>query len=572
MYLRLLLSLVFALLSPMAAPAQQPRAGTPVDLTQSGPAEALYREGLALRDGTGGLVDLEAAFAKFLEGAKLGHVAAQYEAGLAYEFGFGVAPSFVAANAWYGKAEQRHLGARDRNAALAYLLVTARDKIDQNKKRQLAQRAPDMLEEAFAWVRGLDSQDDHESTAKPNHRYAKRGQAMIEYVAMRGQGDRLYVARAQYLLGLNYKQGRGVDKDTTKAALWFEAAASRGYRLAKLELAVHHLFVRRDKSKARTILEELDSALVWSKDPADQKLRDQVPSLLERAGGISHRTKQEQADDARREEYLARLIEPRNPVCIGPPCRDLRFGSKDRNCMTLSNPTDKPVAASIMLQLGRQLEMRIEPAARETLGTMRFIRRADGTVEPTYDCAEELFDVVTIDAAFAPSASAGRPEQVSGPQPAACSWIVERGDRFRSVARLLPPPGSGTVSTGEGAVKRIASAELAVEQDKSGRQVVLRIQQRMEPPIQVLPMRATVKIVVNGQEVRRTEIEGREDLRIADAFGGKNPELSHARSLEIALTFDGKEHKLIDCQLMGTGGALWQLQQATSSGAVTGKK
>ncbi|MCB1876961.1 MAG: SEL1-like repeat protein [Chromatiales bacterium] len=70
-------------------------------------------------------------------------------------------------------------------------------------------------------------------------------------------------ARAQFGLGVLYLEGKGVEKDPSQAAAWFEAAAERGYRLAQFNLgnAYQH---------GQGVKQSDERAVYWWKKAAEQ--------------------------------------------------------------------------------------------------------------------------------------------------------------------------------------------------------------------------------------------------------------------------------------------------------------
>ena len=129
--------------------------------------------------------DYATAFAKFKGPAEQGYAFAQYNLGLMYEKGQGVAQDYEQAVFWYDKAAVQGATFAQTNLGVMY------------QKGQGV--AKDYKQAVFWW----------EKAAAQEH------------------------AWAQYNLGLMYANGQGVPKDYVQAHVWWNLAASQGFDEAK---------------------------------------------------------------------------------------------------------------------------------------------------------------------------------------------------------------------------------------------------------------------------------------------------------------------------------------------------
>ena len=89
-----------------------------------------YEKGLAYSFGDGVAQDNTAAFEAFLQSAKLGHTPAQYKTGVAYAYGEGVDRDQEQAVYWYKKAAEKGYALAQRNLGVLYMNG---DGTEQNK-------------------------------------------------------------------------------------------------------------------------------------------------------------------------------------------------------------------------------------------------------------------------------------------------------------------------------------------------------------------------------------------------------------------------------------------------------
>ncbi len=89
-----------------------------------------YENGLAYSFGDGVAQNNEAAFTAFLRSAELGHAPAQYKTGVAYAYGEGVEKNPAQAVHWYKKAAEQGYALAQRNLGVMYMNG---DGVEQNK-------------------------------------------------------------------------------------------------------------------------------------------------------------------------------------------------------------------------------------------------------------------------------------------------------------------------------------------------------------------------------------------------------------------------------------------------------
>ena len=153
-------------------------------------AAAQYNLGVCYYDGDGVAKDYVEAVKWFRKAAEQNYAAAQYSLGLCYAEGQGVAKDQAEAAKWYRKAaEQNYAGAQYR---LGFCYANG-----EGVTKDMA--------EAVKWLRKAAEQN--------------------------------YV-EAQYQLGLGYKNGEGVAKDYAQAAKWFRKAAEQNFADAQSTLGL----------------------------------------------------------------------------------------------------------------------------------------------------------------------------------------------------------------------------------------------------------------------------------------------------------------------------------------------
>ena len=159
-------------------------------IAKAGSGQVEFEEGLAFQFGDGVAQDWSAARKKYQEASMLGNYSASHHLGLMYRHGDGVDKNLTLAVSWMEKAADQ--GSAD---AMNDLGVYHKDGlgVDQNYTR------------AASWFR---------------------------------KGSELGNAFAQFNLGLMHTSGLGVETDLNKSANLYEAAAFSGYNAAQRNLGI----------------------------------------------------------------------------------------------------------------------------------------------------------------------------------------------------------------------------------------------------------------------------------------------------------------------------------------------
>ena len=189
-------ALSFAVLSSPIQAQDKPSAQEFTDLhalAEAGDTEAQYNLGLMYFNGRGVAQDDVEAVAWYRQAAGQGHAKAQTRLGVMYDTGKGVAQDDVEAVAWYRQAAEQ--GIAEAQYWLGYILARSAGNGG----------VPEDDAEAVRWYR----------------RAAEQG-----------------LAGAQFNLGQMYELGRGVTQDDAEAAAWYRLAAEQGDPSAQDNLGV----------------------------------------------------------------------------------------------------------------------------------------------------------------------------------------------------------------------------------------------------------------------------------------------------------------------------------------------
>ncbi len=152
----------------------------------------------------------------YLQLAEQGNTEAQFQAGLIYVNGQGIAKDYKQAVVWFDKAAKQ--GHREAQTKLGFMYATGKG-VEQN------------YNSAFYWWYKASEQGDVIAQYNLGLMYAK-GQGVVKdnslavswYSKAAAQGD----AHAQYNLGAMYANGVGVAKDNEQAADLYRKAAKQG--------------------------------------------------------------------------------------------------------------------------------------------------------------------------------------------------------------------------------------------------------------------------------------------------------------------------------------------------------
>lgn len=214
------------------------------------PALILASLALTLHAGTRvthGVSDLD----RFLRDARAGDTDAQFNMGVALQFGRGIERDPEKAKYWYQKAA--HRGHAEAQFNLAWLL-------EQSLQ----------FDQAFHWYREAAAQGLAKAQRAVALMYGEgRGVARNDTAAARWcelaarQGHR----EAQYDLGVAYDMGKGVERDLSKAIEWWTRAARQGHPNAQYNLGVIYEY-------GDEVAVDLDEAIMWYRRAASQNHPD----------------------------------------------------------------------------------------------------------------------------------------------------------------------------------------------------------------------------------------------------------------------------------------------------------
>lgn len=201
-------------------------------LAQDGDAESQYRLGMLLYYGKDCIANIKAATEWLEKSAEQGFAYAQLALGRIYLNGNGVAQDLKLAKEYIDKA----VAAR---VIDAWNVLAAYYANDSNPDKDLKRAYEHELRAALAgdfkacYNVAIDSRDGYGETNDKQEVdfWFKRGIALTSGVAQIGNPE------AQYMLGLYYINGFGVQQDDKKATELFESAVQKGHINAKLMLA-----------------------------------------------------------------------------------------------------------------------------------------------------------------------------------------------------------------------------------------------------------------------------------------------------------------------------------------------
>jgi TPR repeat protein len=170
--------------------------------------------------------DFRSAFVQYLKAAGQGYVLAEYNLGVLYERGWGVAKDEAEAVACYRRAAEQGFGLAQSNLGNMY---------------RNGQGVPQDYAESLMWLHKAADQGDAHALAVLGVMYSG-GQGVPQdyteavkfYRKAAERGD----AQAQTSLGSTYGLGQGVPQDYTEAAKWFRLAADQGFANAQYLLGL----------------------------------------------------------------------------------------------------------------------------------------------------------------------------------------------------------------------------------------------------------------------------------------------------------------------------------------------
>jgi TPR repeat protein len=193
---------------------------------EKGDAEAQYNLGVYYDNGQGVAKDEIEAVNWYRKAAEQNNVSAQYNLGVSYAFGQGVAKNELEAVKWFRKAADQNHAAAQYNLGFCYL-----------NGRGLAKDGV----EAVKWYRRAAEQNYATAQNAVGDCYAN-GEGVVKDEVMavgwyRKAAEQSY-SEAEFNLGVCYRNGQGVAKDETQAVEWFRKAAEQNFVQAQSNLGI----------------------------------------------------------------------------------------------------------------------------------------------------------------------------------------------------------------------------------------------------------------------------------------------------------------------------------------------
>ncbi|QXD31251.1 tetratricopeptide repeat protein [Candidatus Pelagisphaera phototrophica] len=192
---------------------------------EEGSAENYWRLGICYDEGQGVAKNPEEAFKCFEKAANKGHLSSQVRIGLSYIEGKGVEQDGQKGYAWlFVAAANGWEGGENLEKSLEEYL--------EGKEIKEAQELAQQMMKANADLAGDNSIPPTEDDQPPSEERV----ALVREGAERGHVD------SMFLMGVLYRDGWGVDKDSEQAALWFNLAARQGDGSSAFCLSLMYLY------------------------------------------------------------------------------------------------------------------------------------------------------------------------------------------------------------------------------------------------------------------------------------------------------------------------------------------
>jgi len=183
---------------------------------EQGDANAQYHLGICYSLGIGVSGSVSLAVEWYRKAAKQGHAGAQYNLGWCYEKGRDVAKNETLAAEWYRKAAEQGNAYAQCELSECYKKGKGVD-----KNEALATEWGRRASENFCRRKGPQEIVDTKNIPREHYENGSKKLLAIEWY--RRAAEQNY-AKAQYMLGVCYEEGIGVDKDEALAADWYRKA------------------------------------------------------------------------------------------------------------------------------------------------------------------------------------------------------------------------------------------------------------------------------------------------------------------------------------------------------------
>lgn len=237
-------------------------------LADEGNMAAQYNMGILFENAFGvDHSDVE-AFKWYSKAAAQGHMDSQFNLGIMYGSGVGTQKNEELAEKWFRlAAAQGDVGAKkiidnryvtskkltqSNNSKKSSTSHKGKEKLDEKLDMTQITSAPEMHQPAVVVPVIVPEKVSLPLAASEN---TKISEATAWLLKSAKQGE----ARAQYMLGLLYSEGRGVVKDDVESARWYTNAARQGYADAQYNLALDYLAgrgVSKNDTQAVSLLNE----------------------------------------------------------------------------------------------------------------------------------------------------------------------------------------------------------------------------------------------------------------------------------------------------------------------------
>ncbi len=258
---------------------------------QAEKGDAKAQNSLAVRyeQGDGGVKDNLAEALKWLKkSAEQGYNYAQYNLGLCYFYGKGVAVDFNESLKWYKLAE------KNGHKMAAYSVKYVQQCIDEGSKKS--------KEEYDKWLEELFQEE--ELYAEEEYVLAVDNGATAEFLELKKKaeaGD----AKAQNTLAIRYEKGDGVEKNMLEAVKWYNKSAEQGNKFAQYNLGLcyqHAKGVEKDYSKA---LEWFKKAESQGHEKSKEKVKE-IQKLLDeqKKTVVEEEIEEEYVEDQQGKEFF----------------------------------------------------------------------------------------------------------------------------------------------------------------------------------------------------------------------------------------------------------------------------
>ena len=229
---------------------------------EQGDADAQFNLGLCYTDGLGVAKDEKEAVRWYRQAAEQGDAKAQFNLGYCYAKGSGVTKDEKEAVRWYGQAAEQGDARAQASLGFCYEIGSGVAKDEKEAIRWYLQAAEQGDADAqfnlgLCYAKGSGVAKDEKQAVRWYRQATEQGHANAQfnlgYCYTNGSGVakdeeeavRLYRqaaeqghARAQSNLGFCYKKGLGVAKDEKEAVRWFRRAAEQGHAAAQFALGI----------------------------------------------------------------------------------------------------------------------------------------------------------------------------------------------------------------------------------------------------------------------------------------------------------------------------------------------